>query len=347
MKQPFLKICLFCLLPLTALLATSCKDSQQTPVPKATTIDYANAVIPSFSADSAYRFVKEQLDCGYRSPNSKGHSACCQYLAQQMKRFCDTVYLQDFNATLWDGTAARGTNIIASLNPAANHRILLGAHWDSRLWADHDSDPSNHKKPIMGANDGASGVGVLMEMARSMSLMPPAIGVDFIFFDLEDQGVPEWADEYQDHTWCLGSQYWARNKHVPYYQALYGILLDMVGSREPRFTKEGFSMQYAPGITNKLWRTAAALGYGNIFIDLNTDPILDDHMYVNQLGGLPMLDIVQNSLGTSFFTHWHTVGDNLDCIDKNTLNVVATVVLKTIYGDYPATSQPITESPAS
>lgn len=299
-------------------------------------VDYAAAKIPDFCADSAYRFVEEQLGCGVRTPGSKGHSECRSYLANQMRRFCDTVVLQDFSTTLWDGTAARGTNIIASLNPGCQERILLGAHWDSRLWADHDKDQAQHKTPIMGANDGASGVALLMEMARVMAQMPPSIGIDFIFFDMEDQGIPEWADAYKDDTWCLGSQYWAQNKHVPFYSAVYGVLFDMVGTKEPRFTKEGFSRQHASGVTDKLWKTAAALGYGGVFVDVPTDPILDDHMYVNQQGGVPMVDIVQNSTNASFFEHWHTTGDNLSCIDGNTLKLVAETVMKTIYGDYPA-----------
>lgn len=322
-----------------ALLFVHCGGKGSDKQDATPSVNYAEAATPDFCADSAYRYVKEQLDCGLRSPGSKGHGQCREYLARQMRRFCDTVYLQDFNATLWNGTKTRGTNIIASLNPASQSRIVLAAHWDSRLWADHDPDSSKHKTPLMGANDGASGVGMLMEMARAMQSLPPSIGIDFIFFDLEDQGTPEWADAYEDNTWCLGAQYWAKNKHVPFYQAVYGVLFDMVGTATPRFTKEEFSRRYAPGVTSKLWKTAAALGYGSVFIDMDTDPILDDHMYVNQQGNVPMVDIVQNSLETSFFKYWHTTGDNLDCIDRNTLKTVATVVMKTIYGDYPAARQ--------
>ena len=321
-----------------AVAVAACKGDKNkvSDADVAPSVDYAAARTPDFNADSAYRFVKEQLEFGVRTPGSKGHNQCREYLERQMRRFCDTVMLQDFNTSLWDGTQARGTNIIASLNLACRDRILLAAHWDSRLWADHDKDDANHKTPILGANDGASGVALLMEMARVMSHMPPSIGIDFIFFDLEDQGIPEWANTYKDDTWCLGSQYWAQNKHVPFYCAVYGVLFDMVGTREPRFTKEGFSRQYASGVTDKLWKTAAALGYGKVFVDMPTDPILDDHMYVNRQGGVPMVDIVQNSIATSFFEHWHTMGDDLSSVDANTLKLVAEVVMKTIYGDYGA-----------
>ncbi|MDY5969606.1 MAG: M28 family peptidase [Bacteroidales bacterium] len=327
-----------CALSLATGFFLGCKNGQPEPTAESTT-NYASAQTPAFSADSAYQFVARQVAFGYRAPGLKGHDACAAYLFDAMRRFCDTVVLQHFNATLWDGSRAKGTNIIASINPQSEKRILLCAHWDSRLWADHDPDEANHRTPLLGANDGASGVGILMEMARVMKQMPPSAGIDFIFFDLEDQGIPEWAKSYEDNTWCLGSQYWAKNKHLPYYRAVYGILLDMVGTDKPRFTKEEVSRRYASGITDKLWRTASALGYGNVFVDQNTDPILDDHMYVNQIAGIPMTDIVQNSPESSFFPHWHTIGDSLAVINKETLALVANVVMKTIYGDYPAECQ--------
>ena len=255
-----------------------------------------------------------------------------------MGRWCDTVIVQDFPATLWDGTTVRGKNIIASIEAPAQSstgkRLLLAAHWDSRLWADHDENEDNHHKPILGANDGASGVGVLMEMARVMAGQRPRVSIDFIFFDVEDQGCPEWADNYVEDSWCKGSQYWSLNPHTPYYTAVYGVLLDMVGTEQPRFTKEEISRQYAGSVLNKMWAAAAALGHDKIFENTNTDPILDDHYYVNRIANIPMIDIVQNSRGMSFFPHWHTVNDNLSHIDRNTLRITAEVLLKTIYGDY-------------
>ena len=314
-------------------MLAGCKHKPEQPV--ATGVDYTQVAIPAFSADSAYSLVEAQLAYGPRIPGSKASEQCAAMLADLLRRSCDTVILQPFTATLWDASHAKGTNIIGSLNPQATKRVLLAAHWDSRLWADHDPDEANQHRPVPGANDGASGVAVLIEMARAMSQMPPSVGVDFILFDLEDQGQPEWADGYTDNTWCLGSQHWAQNRHVPYYTAVYGILLDMVGTAEPRFTKEEVSRHYAPGLTDKLWGAAAALGYGNIFVGQNTDPILDDHLYVNQIAGIPMADIVQNSPSTSFFTHWHTTTDDLAAVSPQTLGIVATVVMKTIYGDYP------------
>ncbi len=307
-------------------------DSQSTTP----STDYTQVAVPAFSTDSAYAYAAAQLAFGYRTPGSKAWEECAEYLATQMGRWCDTVMVQPFKATLWDGSTVPGRNIIASLNPQAAKRILLAAHWDSRLWADHDPDEGNTRKPVPGANDGASGVATLMEMARVMSQMPPSVGVDFIFFDVEDQGQPEWSDRYEDNTWCKGSQHWAQNRHVPAYTAVYGVLFDMVGTDAPRYTKEEVSRYYAPGLTDKMWNVAAALGYGNIFVPQNTDAILDDHLYVNQIAGIPMVDIVQNSGTTSFFPHWHTTTDNLDNLNAETMHKVATVTMKTIYGDYPS-----------
>lgn len=316
------------------LVLAGCKHKQETPE-VAQGIDYTQVAVPSFSADSAYAFVEEQLAFGNRIPGSKGWRGCADWLAAQMRRWCDTVVVQDFNATLWDHSVVPGKNIIASLNPAAERRVLLAAHWDSRSWADHDADESLHHSPVPGANDGASGVAALMEMARAMSLMPPSVGVDFIFFDVEDQGAPGWSEVYDEDTWCKGSQYWAQNRHVPYYTAVYGVLFDMVGTLMPRFTKEQVSRSFAPDLTNKLWNAAAALGHGNIFVNQDTDPILDDHYYVNRLAGIPMADIVQNSGNTNFFEHWHTTTDDLNAVSKESLRLVAEVTMKVIYGDYP------------
>ena len=321
--------CILCGL-IVSCFVVSCKPAKQKPVPVAE-VDYTQVQVPLFSVDSAYDFVAAQTSFGFRTPGSKAHVRCGDYLAQTMRRWCDTVLSQPFRATLWNGETVQGRNIISIINPKAETRVLLAAHWDSRQWADHDSDEGKHRSPIMGANDGASGVGVLMEAARAMSSMRPEVGVDFVFFDIEDQGVPEWADRYEDNSWCKGAQHWAQNPHTPLYQARYGILLDMVGAEHPRFTKEQFSMQYASTITNKVWSVARALGYGGVFEDSKSDPILDDHLYVNRLRGVPMVDIVQNSRQCSFFPHWHTTGDDMENVNRETLGIVGQVLRKTVY----------------
>ena len=314
---------------IAATLFFACNNNGN-PTQLETTTDYTKVETPAFDADSAYNFVAQQLAFGPRIPNSQAHDKCAAYLANTMRQWCDTVIVQDFNATLWDNTKAKGKNIIASVNPKAENRILLAAHWDSRAYADQESDKDKWHSPILGANDGASGVAVIMEIARAFHNNNINTGIDFIFFDLEDQGSPAFSDNYQSDTWCLGAQHWAINPHVPFYKAQYGILLDMVGGFKPRFTKEEVSMKFAPGITNKLWTIAQQLGYGNIFDNSQSDPILDDHMYINQNTSIPMVDIVCNQANHSFFEHWHTQGDNLDAIDRSTLAIVAKVVMTAI-----------------
>lgn len=330
--------CCAVVLALCVLVAVGCNRSGKKTAVAQQGIDYSAVAVPTFDADSAYQYVADQVACGYRTPGSEGQRRCADYLAAQMRRWCDTVIVQNFTTTLWDGREVPGKNIIATINgrqgAEANKHVLLGAHWDSRLWADHDPDKANHRKPFDGANDGASGVGVLMELARAIATQPLDVAVDFIFFDVEDQGVPEWADSYMEDSWCLGSQYWSRHPHVPYYTAVYGVLLDMVGTEQPRYTKEQISRQYAGNIMNKMWTVADAIGYGGIFVNSETDPILDDHYYVNRLAGVPMIDVVQNSRGVSFFKHWHTMGDNMQHVDRNSLKAIGEVLLKMLYGDY-------------
>ncbi len=313
---------------------SSCKKSteenQTTQLP-----DYTKVEIPTFNADSAYSYVKAQCDFGPRIPMSKAAQLCGDYLIDFMKKYADTVYVQNFNSSLWDGTKVEGRNIIASFNPEASDRVVLAAHWDSRTWADEDPNEENHKKAIDGANDGASGVGVLMEIARVFRQKQNTQGVDIIFFDLEDQGTPSWAEsDVEDQSdWCLGSQYWSKTPHYPFYTANYGILLDMVGYKNLRFTKEGLSMHYAPYIMNKVWDIAAAKNYSNIFINENTYPIMDDHHWVNRDAKIPMIDIVQNDSNSSFFPFWHTMQDNMENISKESLRIVGEVCLITIFSN--------------
>ena len=308
----------------------ACGNNNNQPSGHPVEKDYTSVTTPNFNADSAFSFVEQQLAFGPRTPNSPAHDRCADFLVKKMQQWTDTVYVQNFSATLWDNTKARGKNIIASTNINASNRIILASHWDSRAYADQDSDPDKWHRPILGANDGASGVAIIMEIARIFHQNNIALGIDFIFFDLEDQGTPKFSNDYQPDSWCLGAQYWARTPHLPFYSAQYGILLDMVGGFNPRFTKEDVSMKYAPGITNKIWNVAQQLGYGKIFDNSQTDAILDDHLYINQNTNIPMVDIVCNQTDNSFFEHWHTAGDNLDAIDRNTLALVAKVVMTTI-----------------
>ena len=186
-----------------AVLTVACSGSDNKEVKTIEPVDYTAVDIPDFVADSAYRYVAEQLAFGPRVPSTKEHKQCAQYLTSKMQQWADTVYVQDFNTTLWDNSTVKGHNIIASFDTDNQNRVLLAAHWDSRAYADHDPNPDNHRKPILGANDGASGVAVLMEMARNMKVKRPDVGVDIIFFDVEDQGIPEFESDYRDNTWPI------------------------------------------------------------------------------------------------------------------------------------------------
>jgi Zn-dependent M28 family amino/carboxypeptidase len=292
--------------------------------------------VPVFNADSALAFVKMQTDFGPRVPGSDAHEKCASWLTRKLKQYTRNVQVQSFKSRVYDGTVYNGKNIIASFNPEMKSRIMLCAHWDSRPYADHDPDPSKKNQAIDGANDGASGVGVLLEIARLLSLQPPNAGVDIVFFDLEDYGPPEdkQSKESKNEYWGLGSQYWANNPHLPGYRARYAILLDMVGAKDAIFRQEGFSMYYAPDKVKKVWKTAEKLGYGNYFINEAGAYINDDHYYINEIRKVPAIDIIHldpNSSNKSFYEHWHTSEDTFDKIDPGTLKMVGEVVAATVY----------------
>lgn len=288
---------------------------------------------PAFDGDSAFAFVAAQTAFGPRVPGTKAHGECATWMVNKLKSYTQNVIEQDFKARLWDGKTANGKNIIAVFNPENKVRILLSAHWDSRPYADHDADAKNHKTPIDGANDGASGVGVLIEIARQLSIKNPGIGVDIILFDLEDWGEPQEAQSEQEDNWCLGSQHWSRTPHVVGYKARFGILLDMVGAANAEFAKEGTSMYYASDFVNKVWGIANQLGFSNYFVNRQSNGITDDHLYINKIASIPTIDIVQHDPSTQsgFNQHWHTLNDNIGNINKETLSAVGKVCLAVIY----------------
>lgn len=292
--------------------------------------------VPAFNADSAYRYVKEQTDFGPRVPNTEAHRACEVYLAAQLERFGATVYRQRAELLAYDNTILRACNIIGAYNPDNKRRVMLCAHWDSRPYADQDAREENHKKPISGANDGASGVGVLLEVARLLQQQAPAIGIDIIFFDAEDYGTPHfYQGTYKEDTWCLGSQYWGRNPHVQGYNARYGILLDMVGGRGATFYKELFSKRTAGQQVKKIWDTAHQLGFGSFFPKKDGTEVTDDHVYIYDLRKIPCVDIINYDPqgDTGFGDFWHTTADNMDIIDRTTLNAVGQTLLQVIYNE--------------
>ena len=242
--------------------------------------------------------------------------------------------VQEARITTYDKRNHTLKNIIASFSPEKNNRIALFAHWDSRHIADYDT--KNQDSPILGANDGGSGVGVLIELARHFNDRKPNMGVDIILFDAEDYGQPENSGfPIMQDSWCLGSQYWSKNPHKPNYFARYGILLDMVGAKDATFRHEEFSSYFAQNILQKVWRKANQLGYGNHFVFENSKQVLDDHYYVNTITGIPTIDIIEYdpATETNFNKHWHTHKDDMDNIDKNTLKAVGQTLLEIIYNE--------------
>jgi Zn-dependent M28 family amino/carboxypeptidase len=287
--------------------------------------------VPDFSGDSAFVYVERQLAFGPRVPNSKAHEACAKWMVKQFKEFGAQVQVQ--KATV-DGRDLQGNaiklpmkNIIATYNPEAKKRIMLTAHWDTRPYGDAGEEARKFE-PIPGANDGGSGVAVLLEAARHFGQQNPRVGVDIILWDVEDYGNPG-----IENTYCLGSQYWAQNPHKPNYRAVFGINLDMVGAAAPTFKQDYYSMQFAGNIVTKVWNTAAELGYGNLFPQVPGASFIDDHYYINVLKSIPTIDICDQAGdgGRTFFGQWHTHQDDIHIISKETLKAVGQTVLTVAY----------------
>lgn len=292
--------------------------------------------VPKFKGDSAYYFVERQVKFGPRVPNTSAHAKTADFLVNRFTQYKAKVAVQEFEATTFDNEKLKLKNIIASYNPEVKKRILLAAHWDTRPFA--DKDKTQKDAPFDGANDGASGVGVLLEVARVLgSSALPSVGVDIILFDGEDWGEHEGEEkvplpEGQSSWWCLGSQYWAKNRHQKNYSAYYGILLDMVGANRSQFYREEVSLEYAGQTVAKVWDAAAKLGYSDYFVKQNVGSITDDHLYINQLAKIPMIDIVHYQAGIGFFGDYHhTTKDNLSLISKETLQAVGATLLNVVY----------------
>ena len=315
-------------------------DSKVQNIEETEEVAKVNPVGPSFNADSAYAFTKAQCDFGPRDMNSRGHDLCGEWIVSKFKEYGCKVTTQTAMLAGYDGTKLRSRNIMASINPEATTRILLCAHWDSRPWADNDPDSANWRKPILAANDAASGVAVMLELARIIGkskdekAFNKQLGIDFVCFDAEDWGTPQWADVADNaDSWALGAQYWSKN--LPQgYEARYGILLDMVGGVGAKFYREGMSMQYAPEIVKKVWRAAREVGFGSYFPKEDGGVITDDHVPVNQFAKIPTIDIIPyyaDCQQSSFGPTWHTLADNMENIDKNTLKAVGKTLVQVIY----------------
>lgn len=285
--------------------------------------------VPEFNADSAYQFIERQVAFGPRNPGSEGHQLTEKYLLEKLGQYAGegSVYPQHFTSAGYEGDTLSLTNIIAAFNPKHTDRIMLCAHWDTRPRAEKaDTDPD---KPILGADDGGSGVGVLLELARIFSNNPPPIGVDIVLFDGEDYGREGDMEKY-----FLGSRYWSENPPVDGYSPRFGILLDMVGGENAVFPKERYSMQFAPALVNELWNIGNEEQYAGLFLETEGNAISDDHVVINRVLGIPTIDIIRHNPsedGAEFAPYWHTHNDDMSIISKKTLKGVGDVLTELIY----------------
>ncbi len=283
--------------------------------------------VPKFDKDGAFTDLTEQCQIGPRYPGSPGHDECKKYLLDKLSRYTNLVKSQDF--TYRDETLQKDlklTNIITSFYPEKKERVLLCAHWDTRPFADQDPDSVLRLQPILGANDGASGVAILLEIARIVSLKEPRQGVDLVFFDGED-----WGSESDLDKFCLGSKYFAKNKGD--YQPDFGILLDMVGDRDLTLYREGYSLKYAKGLTDLIWSEAKSLGL-YCFKDSTKQFIYDDH--VPLLGaGIPCVDLIDFD-----YPFWHTTSDTPDKCSPESLQIIGDLLMDILYHPFELAPKP-------
>ncbi len=290
---------------------------------------------PQFDADSALAFCYGQCAFGPRTMNSTAHDECEQWIIDMFKRYGCEVETQKATLKGYDGTPLRATNIIAHYQPDKPKHILICAHWDSRPWADNDPDEANWHTPVLAANDGASGVAVMIELARVLQQVDSLdLGIDFICFDAEDWGVPQWSDRTDENSWALGAQYWAEHQEPKPYTTAYGILLDMVGGQGAEFYQEGMSQRYAPQVVQRVWNAAHAAGYSQYFPRTTGGGVTDDHLPINEKAGIPTIDIIPhypNCRESSFGPTWHTIADDMDHIDSNTLKAVGQTIIQVLF----------------
>lgn len=337
-NRPLLSIIIYSLVFIisSSCLFSSCTGSQKKGEGAADTIALAPA--PAFVADSAMAYIEAQCAFGPRVPGNAAHAACGDWIVQRFQALGAEVSELRTTLDAYNGKPIPCRNIQARMNPESADRILLTAHWDSRAWADNDPDNANHHTPVLAANDGASGVAVMLEIARLIRETGLSYGIDFICFDAEDQGTPEWAEEEGDDAggyWCLGSRYWAQQASVVGYRARYGVNLDMVGGRGACFCMEGFSRQFAGNLVHLVWQIARQLGFGDYFLWQDGGYVTDDHLSINRIARIPCIDIVPSVEGaaSSFGPTWHTTNDTPEHIDPAVLRAVGQTILQLIYND--------------
>ncbi|MBN1755368.1 M28 family peptidase [bacterium] len=271
----------------------------------------------NFDGDSAYQYLEAQCDFGPRPPGSEAHEQCLNYLVEHFEKYADKVEKQTFTHLGYRGQFIHMTNIIARFNPQNKTRILLAAHWDTRPWAEYAENEDDREKPIMGANDGASGVAVLMQLARMFKENPPEVGIEIFLTDGEDYGQPGDLDNY-----LLGAKYYAQNLRDELPVA--GILLDMIGDRDLQIYREKYSMAHARDIADRIWHIADSLSIKE-FVDSERHAVIDDHLPLNE-AGIKTIDIIDFD-----YPYWHTMKDTRDKCSPESLAKVGAVVATFVY----------------
>jgi peptidase M28-like protein len=271
--------------------------------------------VREFKGTTAFSYVEKQLAFGPRIPNTPGHEKMGDWLLTTLRARADTVTVQDFSWTTKKGAKLRLRNFFARFRPQATDRVLFLAHWDTRPFADKSENLGQQRMPVPGANDGASGVAVLLGLADALKAAPPTIGVDLLFVDGEDYG------SFEDSTETLiGARYFAKHQ-PPGYTTLYAVLLDMVGDKDLQFYQEGYSMASAPEVVQRVWQTAERLGYSKVFIARAGQTLIDDHVPLQQ-AGIRAIDVIDFD-----FPYHHTTEDTIDKVSAESLQIVGDVAV--------------------
>ena len=276
----------------------------------------ASQAVPQFDGPQALRWVEHQVAAGPRVPGTAGHRAIGDWLEAELRRRADSVEVQRFTHVTLQGDTLPLRNIVARFRPSDPNRVLFLAHWDSKPRADQDPVPASRSQPVPGANDGASGVAVLLGVADELRRTPPSFGVDLLFTDGEDYG----SFDGDDPDNLIGSRYFATHL-PPGYRPLFAVLFDMVGDRDQEFAQEGYSMQYAPEVVERVWRTAEEIGLARVFRPRRGTPIQDDHLPLLQ-AGIRAVDVIDWD-----YPHWHTTADTPDKLSAASLANVGRLAL--------------------
>jgi Iap family predicted aminopeptidase len=265
----------------------------------------------------------KQAQFGPREPGSIGHDRCLKYLQNELGKYADVVSPQTFSYPVPNWKRVQLTNLLASFNTLAKDRLFISAHWDTRPWADQDQDKKNRTKPLIGANDGASGVAIILELARELKQLSPTVGVDFVLFDGEDLGTTGFGDSFS-----VGAKHFAKNRPAG-FNPRFGINIDMVGDRNLEIEREQNSETLAPDVQNLVFSTARRLMLPG-FIDSPGHEITDDHLPLND-AGIPTIDLIDFKYPDSSNKYWHTLADTPDKCSAESLGAVGTLLLEIIY----------------